>query len=90
MHERNAGHYNDPSLCLKPDLGSRDQQCGAYRGRADTAQTIAIVGYVAGGALGVASALLFMIEPTTPVAKRSAIRVEAGPGSLQVDWSRSF
>jgi hypothetical protein len=86
VHEQNASRYNDDSLCKATTTLSRDQRCGTYRGRAETAQTLANIGYVAAGALGVASAVLFFTAPPQRGAKKSAIYVDAQPGAIGVGW----
>lgn len=90
MREYNANRYNDDGLCFQPGLGSRDKQCGAYRGRAEAAQTIETIGYVAAGALGVASVVLFLTGPTSPNSKSTAIRIDAHTDGLDVTWSGKF
>ena len=56
---RDASRYNDDTLCVVPGH-SRDEVCGLYRGRAETAQMVAIVGYVAAGGLAVTSTIFFL------------------------------
>jgi hypothetical protein len=65
IHETATAHYNDDALCFYGDL-SRDERCGAYRGRAETAQTLAVLGYVGAGVLGGASVVLFVTLPSSP------------------------
>jgi hypothetical protein len=79
IREENAAHYNDDSRCLYGDL-SRDQRCGVYRGQAESAQALANIGYVAAGALGVASAILFWSNPTPP--KTSGVQFGLDVGSF--------
>jgi tetratricopeptide (TPR) repeat protein len=78
-----ATHYNDDSLCFYGTL-SRDQRCGAYRGRAETAQTLATVGYVAAGTLGLASAILFLTLPDDAPKKPVALWIDAGPRAVGI------
>jgi hypothetical protein len=57
-----AGHvarYNDDRQCLPPNGLTREQNCGSERSAAVSAQTIAIAGFVAAGALGVATAVIY-------------------------------
>ena len=79
VHEQNAARYNDPKLCAPTTTLTLDQVCGTYRGRAETAQTLANVGYVAAGALGIASAVLFFTAPSSRRPSRSAIWIDASP-----------
>src|SRR5207253_5587464 len=58
VNQIDTWHYNDNGQCLVPNRGSRDDQCGQYRWRADTAQTFAFIGYAGAGAFGIASAVL--------------------------------
>jgi hypothetical protein len=90
VREQNAAHYDDDSQCFVPGQGTRDRQCGVYRGRAETAQTFATVGFVAAGALGVASLAFFLAEPSSRDAKASAIRIDAHPGGLAASWTGTF
>jgi tetratricopeptide (TPR) repeat protein len=80
IHETAAAHYNDDSLCFYGDL-SRDERCGAYRGRAEAAQTLAVLGYVGAGVLGSASVLLFVTLPSSP---RTTGTTGAGPSARYV------
>jgi len=57
-----ATKYNDDAQCMYGDL-SRDERCGVYRGQAETAQTVATVGFVAAGAFGLGAAILFLLKP---------------------------
>ncbi len=78
MREQNASRYNDDSRCLFGAL-SRDERCGAYRGQAESAQDLANIGYVAAGALGVASAILFW--SSAPAPKTSGVNLSLNVGS---------
>jgi hypothetical protein len=78
MREQNASRYNDDSRCLFGNL-SRDERCGVYRGQADSAQGLANIGFVAAGALGAASAILFWSSATAQ--KTSGVRLGLDIGS---------
>jgi hypothetical protein len=75
VHAQSAAHYNDDSLCLAPGL-SRDEVCGKYRGRADTAATLATIGYAGAGALAIASGVLFLVDRPRP--RAGSVRVVVG------------
>jgi hypothetical protein len=90
VHEQNANHYNDDALCGPTQTASRDERCGTYRGRAETAQTFAILGYVAGGALGVASAVLFLTAPRSRGASKTSVSVDVLPGGLGAGVAGAF
>jgi hypothetical protein len=63
---RAASRYDDDALCAIAGH-SRDELCGVYRGRAETAQVVADVGYIAAGGLAIASTIFFFAD-----ARRSA------------------
>jgi len=65
VREENASRYNDDGRCFYGNL-SRDERCGVYRGQAESAQGLANIGYVAAGAFGAASAILFWSSMSTP------------------------
>jgi hypothetical protein len=77
VREEKADHYNDDTRCFYGDL-SRDQRCGVYRGQAESAQTFATVGYVASGALGIASAILFLAVPPPTKSRDWSLRLDVG------------
>jgi hypothetical protein len=80
-----SSHYNDDNLCLAPGL-TRDQLCGNYRGRAETAQTFATIGWIGGGAaVGVGLVLLLTSRSEPPHAL-----VHMGPQGAGVSWWTSF
>jgi hypothetical protein len=78
VREGNAARYNDDGRCLYGNL-SRDERCGVYRGHAESAQGLANIGYVAAGAFGVASAILFWSSVSTP--KTSGLHIGLAVGS---------
>ena len=78
VREGSAARYNDDSRCLYGNL-SRDERCGVYRGHAESAQGLANIGYVAAGAFGIASAVLFWSSMSTP--KTSGLRFGLDVGS---------
>jgi tetratricopeptide (TPR) repeat protein len=61
LREADVQTYNDDSLCFFGSL-TRDERCGRYRGAANTAQTLAIAGYVGAGAAVGASTILFLLD----------------------------
>jgi hypothetical protein len=89
VHETNANHYNDQSACGPTNTQSSDARCGIYRGRAETAQTFATLGYIAGGALGVASAILFLTAPSSG-AKQTAVSLDARPDGAGIAVRGAF
>ena len=76
-------HYNDDALCLQPGL-SRDERCGTYRGRAETAMGLALVGYIGTAALGGTSAVLFLASAgkTNNAALRPSFDPRAGRATI--------
>jgi hypothetical protein len=90
VHEQAARHYDDNSLCGETQTASRDERCGTYKGRAETAQTFATLGYVAGGALGLASAVLFWTAPRHGGTKKVAVSIDAVPAGASFAVQGSF
>jgi hypothetical protein len=80
-----VSRYNDDSRCFFGDL-SRDQRCGLYRAQGETAQTFADVGYVASGAFGLASAVLFLTLPRSPAAGRPSVVLDPSSGNVWLGW----
>ncbi|HEY6558313.1 MAG TPA: tetratricopeptide repeat protein [Polyangiaceae bacterium] len=68
LRERFASEYNDDGECLHGQL-SRRERCGEVLGKAQTARTLAIAGYIgAGVAFGTAGVLFAVASPVgTPV-----------------------
>jgi hypothetical protein len=81
--EINRSRYNDDALCLYGDL-SRDQRCGAYRGRAETAQMLADIAYVSAGAVAAASVVLFLASPPRSRSGGIHLWVDARSTSVQL------
>jgi hypothetical protein len=90
VHEQNANHYNDDKLCAPTATQSRDERCAIYRGRAETAQTFAILGFIAGGALGAASAILFITAPRAREAPATSFSIDALPGGAAASLRGTF
>ena len=73
--------YNDPS-CVTVER-TRDENCGAELDAANSAETLATVGFVAGGGLALGSLLVFLLsgddvdDPTT-----AAWQCGRGPGTV--------
>jgi hypothetical protein len=84
IREDKASKYNDDAQCLHGEL-SRDQRCGVYRGQAESAQTLANVGYIAAGALGLGSAILFLINPGKPTNTGVGASVNIGESGIRLD-----
>lgn len=84
IHEQKASQFNDDARCLYGAL-SRDQRCGVYRGQAEFAQKVANVGYIAAGALGIASAVLFLI-PTQPKASGVHLWFDVGASGAKLTF----
>jgi hypothetical protein len=79
-----VAHYNDDAACLQPGF-TREQMCGQYRGRAETAQFFATTGLVAGGvAVGAGLWLLLTSRPEPPVT------VTLGPHQYGLSWRGSL
>jgi hypothetical protein len=72
IHNQAASHYNDNALCASPGHW-RDDTCGIYRGKAETAQSVADLGFIAAGTLGVASAILFLVDGSPRHATRGGV-----------------
>jgi hypothetical protein len=58
-----AARYNDDARCFYGEL-TRNQRCGKYRGQADSAEYVAITGFIAAGVLGAAGAVLLVTAPS--------------------------
>ncbi len=86
IREQAISHYNDDSLCLRPGL-SRENTCGAYRGRAEIAQVFATVGWIAGGV--VASTGVFLLL-TTPREPSRSLSVSWTPNETSLSWRQTF
>lgn len=85
-----AARWNDDATCLANGL-SRGQNCGGDRDTADLMGPLAIGGFVAGGALAVTSAILFVASSSRrPSDARAAWGCGAGPGALGVACAASF
>jgi len=86
VNQVDSVHYNDDNQCLVPNKGTRDEQCGPYRWRAETARTFAYIGYAGAGAFGIASAVLFWTAPPARRPKSTGMWVDAGPDRFVVGW----
>ena len=85
LRQEAVDHYDDDTACLQPGL-SREQSCGYYRGRAETAQVFATAGWLAGGAgVGVGLFLLFTSPTAAP-----PVTVNLAPREYSVSWHGSF
>lgn len=60
VRESNVARYNDDSRCEVPGK-LRDEVCGSYRGRAETASQLSSLAYIASGALTAAGVGLFAV-----------------------------
>jgi hypothetical protein len=86
VRENDVAIYNDPTRCWYGGL-TRDELCLSKRQAADTAQSFAIAGYVAGGALLATSAVLFL---TTRPRESRAAAVGCGPSGAGVRCEGTF
>jgi hypothetical protein len=87
IREYHASRWNDKTYC-KPPL---EQTCGGYRKTAETAQTVAIVGYAAAGGLLVGGVALWLAAPSgerkhTP----QAWTVVIDPRGTAISWRTEF
>jgi tetratricopeptide (TPR) repeat protein len=73
--EGSIERYNDDAVCLR-DFRSRLSNCGGELAAADTAQGLAIAGFVTGGALALTAAVLLLVTPK----ERRPPRLACGPG----------
>lgn len=92
--ESNAARYNDDARCFFGDM-TRDQRCGRYRTRMETATAVAIGGYSL-GAIALGSALTLLLWPGEPpdggpTARRGpCIDVQLGAGSAYIATRSHF
>jgi len=75
IRERKAAVYNDDGQCFF-GTETREERCGAYRAQGETAQTLANWGYVAAGAFGVVSAVLFITSRSKATPPRLSLQVD--------------
>jgi tetratricopeptide (TPR) repeat protein len=71
LRERFANEYNDDGECLHGDL-SREERCGEVLGKAQTARTLAIAGYVGAGVAFGTAGILFAVPSPGDAPARSA------------------
>ncbi|HEX9297834.1 MAG TPA: PEGA domain-containing protein [Polyangiaceae bacterium] len=83
------GKYNDDSLCFYGTL-TRDQRCNRYKSEAETAQTLAVIGFAAGGAALGASAYFFLTGPRGDKAAAHPITVGVAPRGAFIQWRLRF
>ena len=79
-------HWNDDHECLAPGL-TREQVCGRYIGRADTAQALAIAGFAAGGVA--AGAGLFLVL-TSRAGAAAPVAISVAPNGCGLSWRGNF
>jgi hypothetical protein len=83
VREHQASIYNDDSVCAPQGSESRYDRCGSHRDLANTAQTLAIAGFVGAGLAAVASVAMFASgSPKTDKEPRQAARCVLGIGAL--------
>ncbi len=81
--------YNDDNLCFYGTL-TRNQRCGQYKSQAETAQTLAGIGFATGGlALG-ASAYLFLSGRRSDKVAASPLTVSVAPRGAFIQWHALF
>jgi hypothetical protein len=82
VHNQAANTYDDDLLCKAPPGQWRDDRCGDYRDKAEKAQIFANLGYIGAGALGVASAVLFLVDTRNKPKSRASVSLSlAATGS---------
>jgi hypothetical protein len=81
-----TAHYNDDNVCLAPGR-TRDQVCGDYRGRAETAQTLATIGWIGAGAAIGTGVVLLLTSRSEPV---SGPVVQIGSHEAGLSWYGRF
>lgn len=90
VREGAVGRFNDDVRCL-PDNGlTRAQNCHDDEAAAETAGALAWVGFAAGGALAVTSAVLFLMAPGGHRESARRMRCGAGPGLIGVACGATF
>jgi hypothetical protein len=82
MRESFANDYNDDERCLYGNL-SREQRCGEVLGKAKTAQTLAVAGYIGAGLAFGTAGVLFALPSTS---EGSAVQ----PSALSVLYTGRF
>jgi hypothetical protein len=82
IRESNAAEYNDDGKCLRPGT-TRDENCGHFRDAVTLTETLAVVGYVAGGAALAVGAVLLTVSPSQPAA-RSTGSIDCRLGLMNV------
>jgi hypothetical protein len=81
-----VAHYNDDNFCLKPGM-TREELCGPYRGRAETAQTLATIGWIGGAAAIGTGVVLLLTSRSEPV---SGPVVQIGSHEAGLSWYGRF
>ena len=88
IREREAALYNDDSRCLRGTL-SRSEACGDNRQAAETAETFAVVGYVATGITLGASIALFATDSARQT-HGGFVPVPRSQAGAMFEWSGAF
>jgi PEGA domain-containing protein len=87
IHEEQAANYDDDARCSPM---SREEQCGVYRGKAESAQLFANIGYIAAGAFGIGSAILFFVVPEKKKPAAADWRVNVGTSGATFTLTGQF
>jgi hypothetical protein len=86
--------YDERRDPVCPGTGSATQPsvCAGYLAEIDAMQALAVGGLAAGGALALASVVLFATAPSAPGAERAAVSVRCGggPGTVGVSCAGTF
>jgi hypothetical protein len=85
LREREAAVYNDDSKCFY-GTESRNERCGDHRRAAETETAFAIAGYVSGGVIAAAGALLVASAPDAPSSTRIGCRMRMLGASCAISF----
>jgi hypothetical protein len=86
VREVNAAKYDDPACVSHPEQ-TRDEVCGGYGSTARTATVLAVIGYSAGGAAAVLSAVLLFTGSPAPGSSPSRAAARCGFGAGPSGWA---
>lgn len=76
-----ASRWNDDAQCQRPGR-TREEVCASERATAESMGTLAVVGFVGGGVLAAASAVLFVVSRPRGREPRTAVACGQGPGEF--------
>src|SRR5262249_33206652 len=89
VRANHVSKYNDDALCLPPNGKTREQNCGAERSAASSAQRASIVGFGAAGVLAVTSIVFFAVAPSKSEPE-PIVSATVGPGGIGVRCAFGF